>query len=121
MKTLIAFESFSVGAFLAALALLIFIRLLTGGISLKGLLDDKFDNKAGEQALSVPRLQLLLASIAAAGDCLWQVMAQPDHLPMIPPALLLVLGGSQGGYLLSKGIASYQSQQRLKLRQKEKE
>ena len=80
----------------------VLFRILTGSISLSGLLTGVLSD--GTSGFSLGRAQLLLFTAVSAIYYLVQVVQNPvsTSLPDIPPGLLLVLGGSQSLYLVGK-------------------
>lgn len=89
---------------------IIFWKLLTGGISLNGLLDgDRWEGSVISTSLSPGRVQLLMFTISSALYYLLQVIHNPSSFPKVPDALVAVLGGSQAVYLGGKaqGLLSY--------------
>jgi hypothetical protein len=91
--------------FVAALAAIIVLKILTGSISLNGLLTG--DRKDGTQYFSAGRSQLLLITIFAAANYIRQVIVAPSmtSLPDIPVGTLEMLGASQLFYLAGKARA----------------
>lgn len=80
-------------------------KLLTGGISLDGLLDS-FDN-GGRGRSSPARLQLLFTTLVAAGQYLAAVLHNPgaSSLPPVPQPLLAIVAGSHVLYLGGKALS----------------
>lgn len=70
-------------------------QLLTGHINMRGLLM----KKEGDRAFSPERVQLLLATLAAAFQYLSEVLKDPTRFPEIPRSWLLLFGGSHALYL----------------------
>jgi hypothetical protein len=91
--------------FLTALAATVVIKILTGSISLDGLLTG--DRKDGTGYFSVGRTQLLVFTAIAAISYIRQVISAPAAagLPDIPAATLGMIGGSQLFYLAGKARA----------------
>jgi hypothetical protein len=84
------------------IAAVVLFKILTGAISLSGLLNGaQSDATSG---FSLGRAQLLLVTAVSAVYYIVQVFQNPSSssLPGIPPALLGVLGGSQAVYLCGK-------------------
>jgi len=97
-------------AFLLGMLLLVFYRMLTGGIRLAGLAHER--DATGRLVYSPARLQLMLVSIVAAAQYFVQVLQHPAVLPKLPPVDTLTLsglGGSQLLYLAFKAWAAYQA------------
>ena len=90
-----------VEAFLLATAALVAFRLVNGEISLRGLLIEPRTGK-----VSSLRVQKLLATIAVAGSFAAAIAAKaaPDHLPSVSKEMLLLLFGSNGVVLISRGF-----------------
>ncbi len=97
MVTLLKWDIFLL---LGGFALIVFYRILTGGINLQGLLWEK----NGESAYSSGRTQSLVVTLAFAVIYLGLVAKNPDptKLPEVPQEMLLVLGGSNLVYLGQK-------------------
>jgi hypothetical protein len=85
-------------------------QILTGEIELTGLLYER--DPAGRLVYSPARLQLLVVSIVAAFQFLWQFTSSPTRLST-PNQVILGLGTSQLYYLVSKAWASYQATKSL--------
>jgi hypothetical protein len=96
-ETIVRYELF---AFLIAAAMIVAWKLLTGGINTRDLF-----NTGPAGAFSPARVQILLATLAGAGWYMGLVMTNPStsHMPDVPNALLLLLGGSHVTYLGAKG------------------
>ena len=99
METLAIFVQIESWFFLAILALLVGYQMLTGGINMTGLFDDKVT-----RGLSPGRVQLLVLTLAGAGYYLLLVAQQPPDgsLPSVPEEVLLLVGGSNLVYLGAK-------------------
>lgn len=78
------------GGFLSVIA----YKILTGGVATKGLLDDK---ETGE--LSVARVQTLAVTLGVSFYVLAHLSGPEARLPPIPEEVLLLLFGSNLGYL----------------------
>lgn len=102
MPVLVKCVRWEVMFFLFALAAMVLIRLLTGEINTTGLLYGS-DNR-GNQSFSPGRVQLLVLTIAAAGQYLTQVLSNigSDTLPPVNNELVAVLIGSNAAYLTGK-------------------
>jgi len=86
--------------FLFALLAIIALRILTGDIRTKGLIEGR--TSQGSPFVSAGRVQLLIATLAAALAYLTQVMQNQQRFPDVPREWLLLFGGSQVLYLGSK-------------------
>jgi hypothetical protein len=95
-------------AFLFALFGVVVVQLLTGQINLTGLLM----KKEGDRSFSPERVQLLLATLAAASQYLSQVLKDPTQLPQVPNSWLLLYGGSHALYLGRRFYLSQSSKQK---------
>ncbi len=84
-----------VWALLFALFATVVLQLLTGQINSSRLLM----RKDGNRSFSPERVQLLLATFAAAFEYLSQVLKDPSHLPEVTPRWIALLGGSHAVYL----------------------
>ncbi len=73
-------------------------QMLTGRINTRGL----FSAKDGSSNMSPGRLQLLAFTLAGAALFLFQVVQNPHRFPDVPPEFLLLISGSNAGYLLGK-------------------
>jgi len=82
-----------VEALLFAFAAVFIIQLLDGTIHTRGLLLDK------DGTVSAVRVQMLLATIAAAYEYVSQLMKNPAQFPQMPTDWLTLFGGSQAIYL----------------------
>ena len=102
MPSLAQFVNFEVLVLLFGLGGVVLAQLLGGEINTKGLLYGP-DNH-GNQSFSPVRVQLLLLTLAAAGQYLMQVMSNPDHtsLPPVNNELVAGLLGSNAIYLTGK-------------------
>ncbi|MEH6629821.1 MAG: hypothetical protein V7776_03290 [Halopseudomonas aestusnigri] len=89
----------SIVVFLSSVSLIIAFGLLSGRINLTGLLKDK---ENGE--FSPGRLQLLIFTIGGGVFYLSKILSDPHlkSLPEVPNEVLLIIGGSNLGYLLAK-------------------
>lgn len=94
ISQIIAWE---VQLFLLALFGIVAVQILTGKINTKGLLY----KKEGDGSISPERIQLLLATFAAAFEYLSKVLTNRTltQLPDVPENWLLLLGGSHALYL----------------------
>jgi len=86
--------------FLFALLGIVALRVLTGNIRTRGLIEGR--TAKGSAFVSAGRVQLLIATLAAAAAYLSQVMQNQQRLPDVPREWLLLFGGSQVLYLGSK-------------------
>jgi hypothetical protein len=55
--------------------------------------------RASDGTFSPGRVQMLVATLGAAGQYLLAVLHNPQHLPTIPPGMLMAVGGSHAMYL----------------------
>lgn len=95
--------------FLAALIALIGYRLLTGAINLKGVLSQS-DGRLVSPQLSPGRVQLLLATIAAAATFLVRASTASDgRLPEIDHRWLYLTGASSSLYAIEKAFVTWRS------------
>ena len=85
--------------FMSALLLVVVFKLLGGQINTRSLLEDK---ETG--AFSPGRLQLLIVTLGGAMFYFFEIVgvADPGTLPPVPAELLLIIGGSNVGYLGGK-------------------
>ena len=87
-------------AWLSAFGALLLYKVLTGQISLSGLMLDQPGDR-----VQADRLQLLVGSIA--GTAVYVGLAiKAGGFPEIPEWMLTLLGGSQGLYLFGKKMRS---------------
>ncbi len=99
--------------FLAALIAIIGYQLLTGAINLKGVLSQS-DGRLKSPQLSPGRVQLLLATIAAAATFLSRVFSTTDgRLPEIDHRWLYLTGASSSIYAIEKAFATWRSSNKL--------
>jgi hypothetical protein len=87
-------------AFLLALFGIVLVRVMTGSLRTRGLIEGT--TARGTRFVSAGRLQLLIVSTVAALQYLTQVWQNPQRFPDIPQNWLLFFGGSQVLYLGSK-------------------
>jgi hypothetical protein len=93
-------------SFLYLLAAVVVYQMLTGRINTTGLLEQK----DGSEGTSPERIQLLLATIAAAAGYLSKVPNAPNgQLPEISNDWLYVMGGSSALYILRKSWVAWNS------------
>ena len=85
--------------FMSALLAIVVFKLLAGQINIRGLLVDK---EVG--TFSPGRLQLLLATLGGAVFYFFKItgVADTGTLPPVPAEMLLIVGGSNVGYLGGK-------------------
>ena len=85
--------------FMSALLLVVVFKLLAGQINIRGLLADK---ETG--TFSPGRLQLLILTLGGASFYFFEIVGVADTgtLPPVPAELLLIVGGSNVGYLGGK-------------------
>lgn len=107
MSTVAQATQYSVFGFLAALAAIISVRLLTGSINTSGLLHSK--SPTGQESISPARVQLLLFTLATAGTYLSQALNARGSLrmPDVPQNTIVALGGSHALYLGTKAYAFF--------------
>jgi len=55
--------------------------------------------RASDGTFSPGRVQLLVATLGAAGQYLLAALHDPTHLPNVPSGMLMAVGGSQAVYL----------------------
>ena len=84
---------------MSALLLVVVFKLLGGQINTRSLLEDK---ETG--TFSPGRLQLLIVTLGGASFYFFEIVgaADTDTLPPVPAELLLIIGGSNVGYLSEK-------------------
>src|SRR5271165_5506665 len=96
--------------FLYGLAAVVACQVLTGQINLQGIIR----RKDGTGQTSPERIQLLLATIAAAARYAAQVaQAPPGTLPDIDPSWLYLMGGSSSIYVFHKAWNIFKAAQQL--------
>jgi len=101
---------FEATAFLFGLAAIVAYQLLTGQINLQGILQ----RKDGTGQTSPERIQLLLATLAAAARYLAAVaQSHSGTLPDIDNNWLYVMGGSSGIYVAHKAWSTFKAAQQL--------
>jgi hypothetical protein len=97
--TLVSVARLEVSFILIGMAIVVAYQMLTGRINVRGLLSDTEDG-----SFSVSRAQLLVLSLVGLILFIARVAgSQIGTLPDVPQELLLVVGGSNGVYLLVKG------------------
>ncbi len=96
--------------FLYGLAAIVAFQMLTGRINLKGL----FQQKDGSAQTSPERIQLLLATIAAAANYLGEVAkSSTGTMPDVSNNWLYLMGGSSGIYAVAKSMENMDQQEQL--------
>ena len=85
--------------FMGAFFAVVVFKLLAGQINTRGLLKDKQNG-----AFSPGRLQLLVVTLGGAWFYFLKIVNTADSgaLPPVPDELLVILGGSNAGYLGGK-------------------
>lgn len=92
------------GGFLGSMFLLVALGMLRGSIKTSGLLTVRGAN--GMRRLSPQQVQLLVITLAGAGQYLMSVIAHPENgLPEVPQQMLALLGLSHASYLGSQGYS----------------
>jgi hypothetical protein len=92
--------------FLYGLAAIVAFQMLTGRINVTGLLRQK----DGSAQVSPERIQLLLATLAAAANYLGEVAkSSTGTMPDVSNNWLYLMGGSSGLYALRKAWKSWTS------------
>lgn len=85
---------------------LLFWRIITAQMSLKGLLDGDFAvGQAWTTSFSPARGQLLMLTVFVAGYYVLQMINNPNQFPTLPDGLLQIFTGSSSLYLGSKAYA----------------
>jgi hypothetical protein len=92
-----AFTRFEVSIFFSLVLMIVAMRLLTGAITLTGLLASDL-----EGGVSGERIQLLVATFGAAGYLLLSTSRADARIELPSSLVLLLFGSSQGIYLLTK-------------------
>lgn len=98
MSTLATVLQYEIWLFMSGLALIIAFQLLTRKINIEGLLFD------GREQFSPGRVQLLVATIAAASYYFLEILnsRRSGKFPELPKEFFLILGGSNLFYLGGK-------------------
>jgi hypothetical protein len=97
---------FELLGFLYGLAAVVAYQMLTGRINIMGL----FQQKDGTAQTSPERIQLLLATIAAAASYLGEVAKSTNGtMPDVSNSWLYLMGGSSGIYTLRKAWKTWSS------------
>jgi hypothetical protein len=96
------------GILLVGFFAVVALRIVTGEISLAGLLTSK-DAHVEHRTFSPARLQLLIFTVAVAATYLYAIVVNPQQssLPDLPQGVVAALGGSQAFYLAGKALAAY--------------
>lgn len=107
MDELVILARWGAFCFLTALAAIVLYKLMTGSISLAGLLNG--DRSDGTEYLSIGRGQLLVFTLLTAARYLKQVATNPSltSLPDVSSDMLEILGASQLIYLAGKTRALF--------------
>ena len=93
----------AVGLFLVALAGVVAVSLLTGGINTRHLFYGRRSN--GRPYFSPERIQLLAVTVWVAFNYLMTVLNNPTVLPDVPQETIALLGGSHLLYLSGKAAS----------------
>src|SRR6266403_4092309 len=111
MPSIVTFARFGSVVLIGGFFAVVFWKLLTGGITLGGLLegDIRDTNSALEYSsyVSAGRVQSLLITLFSSLFYLLQVIHHPDAFPSVPTGILGALAGSHALYLLGKAQALY--------------
>jgi hypothetical protein len=102
LPTFIYWEVLFIGS---TLCVVVFTRLLAGGINTNGLLSGR--NSNGELSFSPARVQLLLFTIAAAFQFVNEFLRHPTVFPQVSGTLLALFGSSHLVYLGGKIGAAF--------------
>ena len=109
MRSLATLAYWEAVVLLAGLLGVMLWKLLTGGISLDGLLEgDVRDPNSADgfrSQASAGRAQALTITLVVALWYLLQVIHNPREFPQVPRAMVAVLGGSYALYLVGKARA----------------
>lgn len=107
MDQLIRLTLLAGSVLISGFAVVILLQIVTGRISLEGLLDSK--DESGRATFSPARLQLLIFTVIVAAQYLHAVFVNPrqDSLPTLPPEVIVALGGSQIVYLGGKAFTAF--------------
>jgi len=94
-------------ALVFGMAAVVALGILKGTINPRGLLSEK--RGATSRRLSPARVQLLLATLAAATAYVSQAVTTTDrgHLPTLSGEWLAAVGGSNGVYLAGKVVTAF--------------
>jgi len=94
-------------ALVFGMAAVVALGMLKGTINTRGLLSEK--RGATSRRLSPTRVQLLLATLAAATAYVSQAVTTTDrgHLPTLSGEWLAAVGGSNGVYLAGKVVRAF--------------
>jgi hypothetical protein len=110
MQSVVKLASWEGIVLLAGFSGIVLGKLLTGGITLSGLLEGKILVRNSSRShystyFSGGRAQLLVITVISALYYLLQVIHDPSTFPKLPEALVAVLCGSQALYLAGKAQA----------------
>jgi hypothetical protein len=94
-------------ALLFGFAAVVLLQIVSGRISLAGLLVSK--DAGGGRTFSPARLQLLIFTVVVAANYLHAVLTDPRQgsLPSLPPSVIAALGGSHAVYLGGKAFTAF--------------
>lgn len=114
MPQLVTLLKWEVIIFLGALAAIVAMQLLTGGINISGLFTVKTGRK--DDQFSSSRVQLMVVTLGAGFYYITQVLANatPGQFPPIPETWPVLLGGSNALYLGSKAYTTWLGQKNTK-------
>lgn len=111
MPPLVQLVKWEVEIFLALLAAILAIQLLTGRINTAGLFRGRISGRpvGQNEYFSPERVQLLIFTLGAAASYLSQVLAnaQPGSFPDVPANWPVLIGGSNAIYLGGKIYARW--------------
>lgn len=101
MKDLVAFIQGEIWFFLLGFLMVVVYKILTGKISLRGIMSKKDDTKRH----TTIRIQLFIFTVIGAIYYLYQVIDNPKEFPQVSDDLLFLLGGSNMIYLGGKSYS----------------
>lgn len=85
------------GLLLLGFAVAIGFQALIGRVNMHGLLSG-----TAEGTPTIERLQLLVGTVSVAGLYVFSFLDDPTRFPEIPTPFVLLLGGSNAGYVITK-------------------
>lgn len=100
MPDIVQIATWEAQCLLIALFVIVLLRLLTGELRTRGLIEGT--TAGGLRFVSAGRVQLLIATLVVAVQYASQAWQSPQRLPDVPQNWLLLLGGSHVLYLGSK-------------------
>lgn len=101
MNTITTLIRIEIWFFLIGMMIVVGYQILTGRISIRGLLSEK----NGTGSYSTVRIQLLTFTLISTFYYIFQILGNPGEFPKVSNELLLMMGGSNAVYLGGKSYS----------------